>query len=81
MSNEKSEMTPGVRGDTLASTAPDPASQGPKKTAGGQRDETLLLTKLFVPLPVPTLVDRPRLLAQLTAAVRHPVTLLLAPAG
>ena len=59
----------------------DAARQSSPESAEGQRDGTFLLTKLFVPLSTSKLVARPRLLAQLTAAVRHPLTLLLAPAG
>ncbi len=69
---------------TLASTMQqesDAAHQSPRGSTEGQGDVTLLLTKLFVPLHTSKLVTRPRLLDQLTAAVRHPLTLLLAPAG
>ena len=41
----------------------------------------LLATKLFIPHPRLDLVPRPRLLAQLEAGLRGPVTLLSAPAG
>ena len=41
----------------------------------------ILATKLFVPRVRPTLLPRPRLLAQLAAALAGPLTLLSAPAG
>ena len=41
----------------------------------------LLATKLYIPRPRPGLVARPRLLAQIEAALRGPLTLLSAPAG
>ncbi len=44
-------------------------------------EQELLATKLFIPPPVPTLVARPRLIAQLTAGVGRAVTLVSAPAG
>jgi LuxR family maltose regulon positive regulatory protein len=74
-----SEQESDAAGQALFAPVPPAHSSG--ETPAQQRDETLLLTKLFVPLPTPTLVDRSRLLAQLSAAVRHPLTLLLAPAG
>ena len=43
--------------------------------------QTLLATKLFIPPPAPTLVARPRLIAQITASVRRALTLVTAPAG
>ncbi len=61
-----------------AAAAPSHTSRA---TAADQHDQILLLTKLFVPHPTPMLVNRSRLLARLTAAVHHPITLLLAPAG
>jgi LuxR family transcriptional regulator, maltose regulon positive regulatory protein len=44
-------------------------------------EQVLLATKLFIPPPAPTLVARPRLIAQLTAGVGRAVTLVSAPAG
>ena len=50
-------------------------------TSSSQRQIPLLATKLYIPRPRPGLVARPRLLAQLEAALRGPLTLLAAPAG
>lgn len=41
----------------------------------------ILATKLFRPLPTTTLVVRPRLLEQLDAALRCPLTIVIAPPG
>jgi LuxR family maltose regulon positive regulatory protein len=43
--------------------------------------ETLLRTKLAIPLPRPNLVPRPRLLGKLSAGVTGALTLISAPAG
>ena len=45
------------------------------------REHMLLATKLFIPAPTPTLVERPRLIALLTAGARRAATLVSAPAG
>ncbi|HLV97542.1 MAG TPA: LuxR C-terminal-related transcriptional regulator [Ktedonobacterales bacterium] len=41
----------------------------------------LLATKLYLPLPRPQLVSRPRLLERLNTGLRHKLTLISAPAG
>jgi ATP/maltotriose-dependent transcriptional regulator MalT len=81
------ELTPERLADvasTLTATfqqEQDVARQSPRESEEGQRDETFLLTKLFVPPSTSKLVARPRLLARLSEAARHPLTLLLAPTG
>ena len=45
------------------------------------REHMLLATKLFIPAPTPTLVERPRLTALLTAGACRAATLVSAPAG
>ncbi|HEY7340459.1 MAG TPA: LuxR C-terminal-related transcriptional regulator [Ktedonobacterales bacterium] len=50
-------------------------------TSTSPRQIPLLATKLYFPPPRPGLVARQRLLAQLDAALRGPLTLLAAPAG
>jgi LuxR family maltose regulon positive regulatory protein len=80
------ELTPELLAEVAATLATlqqemDATHQSPRRNTEGQRDDRLLLTKLFVPLATSKLVTRPRLLDQLTAAARHPLTLLLAPAG
>src|SRR3954447_21018407 len=41
----------------------------------------LLVTKLAIPTPTPTVVDRPRLTARLAAAANSRLALVVAPAG
>src|SRR4051794_685366 len=41
----------------------------------------ILATKLYIPLPSPTVVPRPRLLEQLNAGLQRKLTLVSAPAG
>jgi LuxR family maltose regulon positive regulatory protein len=55
--------------------------QTPPDSTTRAHEQALLATKLFIPPPAPTLVARPRLIAQLTAGVAHAVTLVSAPAG
>lgn len=50
-------------------------------TSSSPRQFPLLATKLYIPHPRPGLVPRLRLLTQLEAALRGPLTLLTAPAG
>src|SRR5207253_11236821 len=58
-----------------------PARQpAPTQGAGLPRD-TLLATKLHMPLPRHDLVERPRLTERLSAGLRGPLTLIVAPAG
>ncbi|HZB98118.1 MAG TPA: helix-turn-helix domain-containing protein, partial [Candidatus Sulfotelmatobacter sp.] len=47
----------------------------------GDADSTLLVTKLTIPTPRASLVERPRLVDRLCTAVREPLTLISAPAG
>jgi len=68
----EADATPIARG-ALPQTSPDSTTRAHEKA--------LLATKLFIPPPAPTLVARPRLIAQLTAGVAHAVTLVSAPAG
>ena len=49
--------------------------------SGNRIDETLLLTKLFIPPPAQTMIARPRLVSQLMEGIRRPLTLITAPAG
>lgn len=69
-------------------SAPAPAwmspvfsSQRSPETTPISYDRSLLITKSFIPPPISTLVARPRLIARLAAGVRHPLTLVTAPAG
>jgi LuxR family transcriptional regulator, maltose regulon positive regulatory protein len=57
------------------------ARQRIANTATNTRDHMLLATKLFIPAPTSTLVERPRLTALLTAGARRAATLVSAPAG
>jgi ATP/maltotriose-dependent transcriptional regulator MalT len=45
------------------------------------RDKILLQTKLNRPPITRGLIDRPRLFAQLSSSIDHPLTLICAPAG
>src|SRR2546421_10354416 len=56
-------------------------SQLPSSTTVRSYDETLLITKLFIPPLGPKLVARPRLNARLTAGVQRALTLVTAAAG
>jgi hypothetical protein len=49
----------------------------------GAQDLTLLTTKLYIPPPLPNLVERPRLVKRLDEGLRlgHRLTLISAPAG
>jgi LuxR family maltose regulon positive regulatory protein len=53
----------------------------PESGPGASRADPLLASKLFVPPPASTLVDRPRLLARLAEGLRRPLTLIAAPPG
>jgi LuxR family maltose regulon positive regulatory protein len=45
------------------------------------QDLTLLTTKLYIPPPLPNLVERPRLIERLNAGLHGKLTLISAPAG
>jgi LuxR family maltose regulon positive regulatory protein len=47
----------------------------------GAQDLTLLTTKLYIPQPLPNLVERPRLIERLNEGLRRKLTLISAPAG
>ena len=49
--------------------------------SGNRIDETLLLTKLFIPPPAQTIIACPRLVSRLMEGIRRPLTLITAPAG
>ncbi len=79
-------------GDVPSTTRPDARARGMPKNdqvllgadadvVTASRSIPLLATKLFIPRPRPDLMPRPRLLAQLEAGVRRPLTVLAASAG
>jgi LuxR family maltose regulon positive regulatory protein len=47
----------------------------------GAQDSTLLTTKLYIPPPLPNLVERPRLIERLNEGLHRKLTLISAPAG
>ncbi len=66
------DLTPRAMG-VLPQKSPDSTT--------GVHEQPLLATKLFIPPPAPTLVARPRLIAQLMAGLDRAVILVSAPAG
>jgi LuxR family maltose regulon positive regulatory protein len=68
----EADSAPIARG-ALSQTSPDSTTRA--------HEQELLATKLFIPPPAPTLVARPRLIAQLMIGVGRAVTLVSAPAG
>lgn len=56
-------------------------AQSSTNAASNPRQQSLLTTKLHVPLVADTLISRPRLIGRLNEGLKHRLTLISAPAG